>query len=74
MRSVAFQLVGPEILAEWKAPQRSVLAVFHFNFYTVGLRSRGTAVALTLTLIIVIAISELIVAMDGHTLGDVVKQ
>ena len=27
-----------------------------------------------LTLIVVIAVSELIVAMDGHTLDDVVKQ
>ena len=27
-----------------------------------------------LTLIVVIAVSELIVAMDGHILGDVVKQ
>ena len=29
---------------------------------------------LTLTLIVVVAISELIMAMGGHTLGDVVKQ
>ena len=35
-----------------------------------GLNS--VACILTLTLIVVIAISELVVAMDGHTLGDVV--
>ena len=38
------------------------------------LKKDSTHLKFLLTLIIVIAISELIMAMDGHTSGDVVKQ
>ena len=41
------------------------------TFRALALRQRD---GVTLTLIVVIAVSELIVAMDGHTLVDVVKQ
>ena len=37
-------------------------------------RSKISFLLLKLNFTVVIAISELVVAMDGHTLGDVVKQ